>query len=197
MLLAVGALAVAVVAAVVLVLSGAFGHSPGAAQTPGAGPSQNRPLGLQLLKIRPRAIQLTTGQKRDALLAGQLSDGSAASPATLGKVIWTSDNTAVATVSRDGIVTAHGPGEAIISARVGQVIAVVRVTVTGSPQPGSGPTTPAPPRPRPSSPVSTPPKPKPTPTQTPTPTPTPTDTPTPTPTPTPTDTPTPTPTPTS
>jgi Protein kinase domain len=115
---------------------------------------------VRSLKVRPRAA-LTVGHTVRLTLSGVLADGKTAPEAVLSTAVWSTGNSAVATVSASGVVTGRGAGTTRVTVRVGSARASVVVTVTGTgggvPAPSS--TTPASPKPRPN----------PTPTLTPTP----------------------------
>lgn len=56
-------------------------------------------------------------------------------------IVWASSNTAIATVTQNGVITAVGGGTAVITATVGGKSAECTVTVTVPVIPGGGPTT--------------------------------------------------------
>jgi LPXTG-motif cell wall-anchored protein len=82
----------------------------------------------------PTGVKITSDSKtvsKASVNAGEtLQLGSVIEPADAsGKVTWSSDNTDVATVDKNGIVTAVKSGSATITAKVGSLTATCKVTV--------------------------------------------------------------------
>jgi serine/threonine protein kinase len=111
-----------------------------------AGPSPG--VTLTALSATPATLNLTAGQMAPLQVTGTMSDGSAASPAVLGTLVWTSSAPGVATVSA-ATVKAVQAGTATITGAAGGVHAAVAVAVAPAPQ-AVPPRSPAPPRASPS-----------------------------------------------
>lgn len=80
------------------------------------------------------AVDSITLDKNDLIFTSATSQTLIAtkSPAeSEGTIVWTSSNTSVATVDNNGIVTATGNGECIITATCGSVYATCNVSVSG------------------------------------------------------------------
>lgn len=83
------------------------------------------------ITLNPATINFTAvGQTQQVAPTITDDQGDPVDPATAG---WTTSNPAVASVSPTGLVTSTGPGTAQITATVGQIEAVVQVTVVQSP----------------------------------------------------------------
>ncbi|MCL2879153.1 MAG: Ig-like domain-containing protein, partial [Treponema sp.] len=89
-------------------------------------PSDGNIIKLDSLSIPDQTISLNSGETR------QLSVVLTPSNATRGKVFWYSENDNIATVSSDGLVTAHYRGTTTIRANADGRMAVATVTVSGA-----------------------------------------------------------------
>jgi hypothetical protein len=89
---------------------------------------QRPPTTLTILTIAAKVLTLSVGQTATIALSGKMSDGAPAPAAALVGVGWSSDDTAVATVT-DGLVTAIGPGDTTVNAQAGPLSATVQITV--------------------------------------------------------------------
>jgi hypothetical protein len=101
------------------------------------------PVPVAGVTIEPGQATLLVGESRSFSVTARDARG-----ATLADrpVAWQSSSESVASVSRDGRLTAHAPGTATITATVGSVTASAAVTVTARPA-EPRPETPADPRP--------------------------------------------------
>ncbi len=80
------------------------------------------------IRLQPAAANLSTGETRQ--LTATLLDGSG-HEVTSRAVTWASAAQAVATVSQTGLVTAVGPGQALITSSVDHATATAVITVSG------------------------------------------------------------------
>ncbi len=80
------------------------------------------------VSVTPDNVTLEVGQSSPALTVSYLPTA-----ATETTVTWTSSNTAVATVSADGVITAVAEGSCTITARMGRVSATCACTVIPAP----------------------------------------------------------------
>jgi uncharacterized protein (TIGR03437 family) len=71
-----------------------------------------------------------TGAQLPVMLGGAMADGSVVDMSRSPQLTWSSSNTAVATVSSDGVVTSVANGTATITAKMGNLSASTGVTVT-------------------------------------------------------------------
>ena len=83
---------------------------------------------LSLITVSPPAVTLTTGDTQALAVTGSYSDGSTETLTT--RVAYTSTNTAVATVSTSGVITAVGAGSAAINLTDSANSRTATVTVT-------------------------------------------------------------------
>lgn len=80
--------------------------------------------------VSPSPVTLRRGNVRDFTATPRTATGSAIAGLS---VIWESSNSAIASVTQSGQVTAVAPGNVAIAARVGQVLGLSQVTVTEIP----------------------------------------------------------------
>ncbi len=85
---------------------------------------------LSSLSISPGTVKLSGGSSVRLALSGQLAKGGPAPKQILAGAAWTVGNTAVATVSSTGLVTAIGPGTTRVTAEIGSSHASISVRVT-------------------------------------------------------------------
>ena len=86
---------------------------------------------LQTIALSPGSLPfLQSGQTLQFTAKGTYSDGSSKDVTSF--VTWTSGSPTVATVSAGGVVTAAGPGKAVISATLNSVTTNVTVSVTAA-----------------------------------------------------------------
>ena len=97
-------------------------------QTTPTSAGQTRPDGAGLT-VTPGALALRVGDK-GGLTAALVNASGAVLEVPTQELPWTSSNTAVATVTGTGAVTAIGAGEATISTTVGAFSGSARVIVT-------------------------------------------------------------------
>ncbi|MDX2192288.1 MAG: Ig-like domain-containing protein [Gemmatimonadales bacterium] len=107
---------------------------------------------LAEITVTPEAMTLQVGGRDRVLAAGFDRQGNLVS-ASKAKFTFSSADTLVATVTPEGLVTAHRPGSTMIAARSGSRAATVQVTVKGDPS--AAPPVAAAPAPRPAA-VATP-----------------------------------------
>src|SRR5215213_6986815 len=85
--------------------------------------------GVKTVEIIPVKTPVVTGGSVPLAAVTRIFSGD---PRTGVPLNWTSDNTQVATVDAAGVVTAVGPGKAIISATSGPVSATTTITVVNN-----------------------------------------------------------------
>jgi len=91
---------------------------------------QVEPVALKSIKLSQSSATLTAGMEGENTL--QLTADTNPVSAGANAVKWASSNKKVATVDASGLVTAVGPGKAIIRAMSGKVKADCKITVTGN-----------------------------------------------------------------
>ena len=89
---------------------------------------ESAPVTLAQILVHPPTLSLALGQSTTATVTGVMSDGSAATPAVLGGVLWSSADRDVASV-QGAIITATGAGSTTVSAQAGGLKAAVVVSV--------------------------------------------------------------------
>lgn len=90
----------------------------------------NDPVAVSNVRIDKPTMALTVGDT-EQLTAAVLPEN-----AEYGGIVWSSGNTAAATVDDSGLVTAVAPGNATITATAGGKQATCEVTVKEQPDPG-------------------------------------------------------------
>ncbi|HEU4881109.1 MAG TPA: Ig-like domain-containing protein, partial [Longimicrobium sp.] len=105
--------------AALLALSAACEHNP------------NEPAEVASVQVMPDERTLAVGETLALELTVRDTEGE--TPEDLGDVVWSSDNTAVATVSVNGVVTGVAPGEAVIRAELDGFSGTVHVRVAAAP----------------------------------------------------------------
>lgn len=83
------------------------------------------------LSAEPASLNLQPGQTSIIVSRGILAEGGPASALQLSDVSWASSNADVVTVDASGRVRATGPGEAVVTAALGEQVATVAVSVVG------------------------------------------------------------------
>ena len=84
-------------------------------------------LGSVVVSISPSSVTLTVGQTRQLL--------AAINPQQSGSPSWSSTNPGIASVTSEGVLTAHGPGATKVSASIAGVTGEADVTVAAAPPP--------------------------------------------------------------
>mgnify|MGYP003575928642 CR=1 FL=1 len=84
-------------------------------------------LGSVVVSISPSSVTLTVGQTRQLL--------AAINPQQSGSPSWNSTNPGIASVTSEGVLTAHGPGATKVSASIAGVTGEADVTVAAAPPP--------------------------------------------------------------
>jgi hypothetical protein len=88
------------------------------------------PVALKSIKLNQSSAALTAGMEGEGTL--QLTADTNPVAAGPNAVKWASSDKKVATVDANGLVTAVGPGKAVIRAMSGKVKADCKITVTGN-----------------------------------------------------------------
>ena len=99
------------------------------------------PLSVSRVDVSPGTATLTVGETTTLTATPRAADGTALAGRA---VTWTSGGPSVATVSSSGVVTAVGPGTAVIQATVDGVTGSATITVPAPPAPPAPPTPPGP-----------------------------------------------------
>jgi hypothetical protein len=97
----------------------------------------NGPAPVASVQVMPDERTIAVGETLELELT--VRDEGGETPDDLGGVVWSSDNTAVATVSVNGVVTGLAPGEATIRAELEDISGSVRVRVAAAPAACSAP----------------------------------------------------------
>ena len=92
--------------------------------------TEAKPGPIASLVVRPDSLELELAQSEALAATGADAFGNALSPSA---IVWATTGATVADVSQGGMVTALGPGSALVSATVGEVSAQAMVTVLPPP----------------------------------------------------------------
>lgn len=99
------------------------------AESPGVPVDIERPDNPGLLRETLGWLALKPGEVWPLSITGKFADGEEVELTRSTRTEYMSNRRSVASVSKEGVVTAHQPGEARITARNGKAVTVVRISV--------------------------------------------------------------------